>query len=269
MTYKMKIDPEIPFEVGEPDKARVRVRHVLIFTKAIGYVHESIPAAVSYVESLCLGYGWTSIVSADSALIEGPDAPSFDIIVFINNSGELFDVRKEALSVHIKEGRGIVGVHACLASFLDGIDPVGGTPLRATSNIIESIFGAHFLNHPPVQEAEIHIDRKVALDICPILSEKLPERIRHRDEYFNYSSNPADIEGIKVLASVKEESYEGGLMGVRHPIVWYRYLGKNKAPVFYCGIGHFSDFYVMPEVNIAPLLLRAGFEFVSRMMNTK
>lgn len=248
-------------------KSRVFSKHILIFTKATDYVHQSIPAAVSYVESLCLQYGWTWVVSDNSALLEGHAAPVFDIIVFVNNSGDLFNVENESLSAHIENGRGIVGFHGCLASFLNGMDPSGETPLISKNNIIKSIFGTHFFNHPPVQEAEIYIDWKVALEICPTLMQKLPERIRHRDEYFNYSLNPADVENIKILASVNEESYRGGLMGERHPIVWCRYLGKNKAPVFYCAIGHFEDFYAMPEMRDASLFLRAGFEFVSHAMN--
>lgn len=202
-------------------------------------------------------------------MLEAPNAPDFDIIILINNSGELFDVKKEALSKHIENGRGILGVHSALASFLDGQDAEGKMKLKATNSIIQNIFGTHFLNHPPVQEDEVFIDRDITKMFSYELCKNLPDKFLHTDEFFNYSSNPCNESDIKVIAYVNEKSYEGGLMGARHPVIWYRHLGRNKAPIFYCALGHFSHYYNPERPGRIPLFLHEGLKFVSNELSYK
>eukprot|EP00471_Norrisiella_sphaerica_P003372 CAMPEP_0184480190 /NCGR_PEP_ID=MMETSP0113_2-20130426/1671_1 /TAXON_ID=91329 /ORGANISM="Norrisiella sphaerica, Strain BC52" /LENGTH=652 /DNA_ID=CAMNT_0026858501 /DNA_START=107 /DNA_END=2065 /DNA_ORIENTATION=- len=214
-------------------------KKVLVFTKATDYIHASLPAAASFIARLCTKLGYEPIVSDDGALLEKGCGINFEAVCMVNNSGQLFDPSKECLNDHIRAGRGVFGLHACLASFLNGQDAFGGTKMKATTHIIEETFGAHFLNHPPPQDGDVHIDTKAA----KALNLELPANFTHHDEFFNYNKNPADVEGVTVVATVDESTYEGGLMGKRHPVVWYRALGEAKAPIFYSALGHFSHFY--------------------------
>ena len=242
-------------------------KKVLIFTKATDYIHESLPVAAQYFHLLCSEFGWEAIVSDDSSMLEEPSAPRFDIIIFVNNSGELFSVQKEALTKHIREGRGVLGVHAALASFLDGQDAEGGSKLAAKNSIIQAIFGTHFLNHPPPQEAEILIDHNVAKALGVDICEHLPDSFLHTDEFFNYSSNPLLGNDLQAIAYVNEKTYEGGLMGEKHPVVWCRYLGEKKAPIFYCALGHFSHSYHASKPGAVSKFLYAGLQFIGNALN--
>lgn len=91
----------------------------------------------------------------------------------------------------------------------------------------------------------------------------LPESFVHCDEFFNYSKDPTKDPNIHVLATVDESTYEGGLMGQNHPVVWYQHLGPAKAPIFYIALGHFSHFYNGEGPHYVATFLRAGLKFVA------
>jgi NAD(P)H dehydrogenase (quinone) len=237
-------------------------KRALIFTKMMDYVHDSTPAMAAWVLCQVQELGWEGVVTDDSNFLESPsDLESFDLVVFLNNSGDIFQETK-GLMAHIAAGKGIVGVHAAVAAFLNGKDASGETIMEPTSDIFESIFGSHFQNHPPVQTGSVMIDHKNAgSTLAPLLS-SLPATFSHTDEFFNFTKNVCDDPEITVLAYVDESSYEGGLMGEKHPVVWFREMGEKKAPIYYCALGHFSHFYnkTSGSPHVASLL-EAGLRF--------
>merc|ERR1712000_386632 len=100
----------------------------------------------------CLQQDWDVTVSDDNELLEKSSNSEWDVIILLNNSGAIFDPKLQILTDHIAAGKGVLGVHAALACFLNGEDAVGGTLMKATCPVIEDIFGAHFLNHPVPQK---------------------------------------------------------------------------------------------------------------------
>jgi len=238
-------------------------KKVLVFTKATDYVHASLPAAAACIHLMCAKMGWTAVVSDDESLLEKPSEEMFDVIVFVNNSGNLFDTSKEVLSDHLAAGRGILGIHAALASFLVGEDPTGTQEMEYSSPVFESIFGAHFKNHPAPQEGRVsvHEDNVSRLGIS---FGSLPASFDHEDEFFNLSRNPADDPDITVLASVDERTYEGGTMGQRHPVVWTRTVGNNQGRVFYTALGHFSHFYNGRGPSTVAKIIEGGLRYVAK-----
>lgn len=236
-----------------------RPKKVLVYTLMEDYVHNSTPAAASFLYSCCKEFGWDVIVSADKQLLEEGADEEFDLIVLVNNSGQLFDPKKAILTKHIAEGKGVLGVHAALASFLDGKDASGKTLMKATTPIIEEIFKAHFLNHPPPQTGKVVVDRKSAAFIEGFA--KLPDSFDHYDEFFNFSKNPCEDPAVNVLAYVDESTYEGGLMGAKHPVVWNIRAGDKSAPIFYCALGHFDHFYNGRGADHVATIIRAGLKF--------
>ena len=46
---------------------------------------------------------------------------------------------------------------------------------------------------------------------------------------------------------------------------WYHTVGEQKAPVFYCALGHFSHFYNgLGKNSYVTDILRAGLEYCGR-----
>eukprot|EP00038_Savillea_parva_P000101 m.94134 g.94134 ORF g.94134 m.94134 type:complete len:821 (-) comp10035_c4_seq1:7-2469(-) len=232
----------------------------LIFTKMAAYVHDSTPAAASRVASLAERRGYKAVVSSDASLLEQPHVV-WDVIVLVNNSGDCFDLTKETLTAHVAAGRGVMGVHAALASFLDGEDAVGATPLGAKTSLISDVFGAHFVNHPLPQKGTVVVDvAALRTAFGGALSESPAATldatiVDHYDEFFNFDRALPD--DVTVLARADEGTYEGGTMGKDHPLVWCRH--KGKAPIFYCGIGHFDALYE-PD-SVVSKFLETGFNF--------
>jgi type 1 glutamine amidotransferase len=239
----------------------------LVFNKAIAFIHESIGPASKCAERLLQEAGFLVTVSNDSSLLER-GGPAYDLIVLVNNSGDIFDPKKETLTAHVEAGRPVIGIHAALACFLDGEDAVGGTPMGSTCSVIQDIFGAHFKNHPPPQTGKVTIHHERA-DKASAQFATLPGTFDLHDEFFNFSRDPSDIPGLQVLASVDESTYDGGLHGRSHPVVWYRELGPNRARVFYCALGHFSSFYDGTGSPYVCDILRAGVAAVAEPVLAK
>mmetsp|Transcript_27896 Transcript_27896/g.76128 ORF Transcript_27896/g.76128 Transcript_27896/m.76128 type:complete len:970 (-) Transcript_27896:396-3305(-) len=244
-------------------------KKALVYTAMRDYVHGSTAAAATYVSLLLASRGYEPVVSDDAAQLELPTAPAFDLIVLVNNSGQIFDPAREALTRHLEEGRPVLGLHACVASFLDGRDASGATPLGATCSIIQDVFGAHFVNHPPPQKGRVALCRatgsKYQWDSLASLG-AIPDTYEAYDEFFNFRLDEAafaDCGDVTILATLDESSYEGGTMGQSHPIVWCREWGAKGARIFYCGLGHFaSDYTSDGRAQHTAAFLRAGMDYV-------
>jgi len=249
------------------EKLADRKKVALIYTAMRDYVHDSTPAAATFVALQLAVRGYKPVVSDDAAQLELPTAPAFDLIVMVNNSGQIFDPAREALSRHLAMGKPVLGLHACLASFLDGRDASGATPLGATCMLIQDVFGAHFVNHPPPQKGRVALRRpasdEYAMD-TPLRS--IPDTYETYDEFFNFRLDPVafGVAGdVTVVATVDESTYQGGSMGANHPIVWSRKLGAKAARVFYCGLGHFaSDYSADGPGDHTAAFIKAGIDYV-------
>jgi len=242
---------ESPVSVNNKKKA-------LVFTKMEDYVHDSTPAMAAWTLLKLQEFGWEGVVTDDSDYIESADKLSkFDLVVFLNNSGQIFD-KTESLLAHIEQGKGVVGVHAAVAAFLNGKDASGATIMEPTSDIFETIFGSHFQNHPPVQTGTVTVDfdNKLGPNMATV-----PSKFSHTDEFFNFTKNVCDDPDVTVIAYADESTYEGGLMGSKHPLAWYKEMGPNKARVFYSAMGHFSHFYNGTGPSHVTTILQAGLRF--------
>ncbi|HEV7898385.1 MAG TPA: ThuA domain-containing protein [Planosporangium sp.] len=198
-------------------------RRLLVFTRTLGYRHESIPAGVAAVREL-----------ADSSEVDATEDPvvftpavlaGYDAVIFLSTSGDVLDeAGKVAFEGYIRGGGNFVGVHAASTTGYDW--PFYGR-----------LVGAWFDQHPKVQEATVRVvDRAhpatAGLDPAWVVT----------DEWYNFRTNPrADV---RVLARVDESSYEGGTMGCDHPIAWcHENLGGRA---FYTALGHTVEAYAEP-----------------------
>ena len=249
-------------------------KKALIFTKMEDYVHDSTPAMAAWVYGKLMEFGWQGVVTDDSSHIDSAEKmATYDLVIFLNNSGQIFH-ETENLMRHVKQGKPVMGVHAAIASFLNGKDASGATLMEPTCDVFENIFGCHFRNHPPVQTGTVMIEHDITRNRLAPLVAALPSKFEHTDEFFNFTKNVAvdkDLvaDDVHVLAWVDEASYDGGLMGEKHPIAWYLEMDntksnqsdQKKARVFYCGLGHFSHFYNGTGSDRVSIILEAGLRY--------
>jgi type 1 glutamine amidotransferase len=236
-------------------------KKALVFTKMEDYVHDSTPAMASWAVLKLHEFGWDGVVTDDSDYIESPDKLSqFDMVIFLNNSGQIFN-KTGCLNLlsHIEQGKGVVGVHAAVAAFLNGEDASGATILERTSDIFEDIFGSHFQNHPPVQTATVSVKHENALGKNLAM---VPSKFTHTDEFFNFTKNVCNDPNVTILAYADESTYDGGLMGEEHPLAWYKEMGSHNARIFYSALGHHSHCYNgMGPNSFVSDILSAGIRY--------
>mmetsp|Transcript_21376 Transcript_21376/g.50243 ORF Transcript_21376/g.50243 Transcript_21376/m.50243 type:complete len:739 (-) Transcript_21376:10-2226(-) len=247
--------------------SNVILKKALIFTLMEEFVHHATPSMASWVHSKLVEFGgWNPVVTDDSTILESHDKlKEYDLVVFLNNSGQIFG-KTEPLLAHVAAGKPVVGVHAAVASFLNGRDASGNTIMEPTCDIFETIFGSHFQNHPPVQKGTVKMSVGDESHKLSGFLSSVPAEFEHEDEFFNFTKNVATDKALKdevtVIAWADESTYEGGLMGEQHPLAWYREMGDNQARIFYTGLGHFSHFYngTDPKQYVATIL-EAGLRY--------
>jgi type 1 glutamine amidotransferase len=193
---------------------------VLVFSKTAGFRHDSIEAGVACIEGLGETHGFDVEATEDAGLFNDDSLSRFDVVVFLNTTGDVLDPSQEAaFERFIRAGRGYVGVHAAADTEYDWAW-YGG------------LVGAYFTSHPPVQEAIVRV-----ADSAHPSTRHLPAEWRRTDEWYDYKSRP--VETVGVLLTVDESTYEGGTMGGNHPIAWRHEYDGGRA--LYTGGGHTAE----------------------------
>jgi cytochrome c len=200
---------------------------VLIFSKTKGYVHGSIPYAIDAVRKLGVEHGFDTDTTKDASFFTEDNLEEYDAVIFLSTTGNVLNAQQQtAFERYIQSGGGFVGIHSAAASEYEW----------AWYN---KLIGAHFLNHPHnpnVRKATVTVSDKTHAATMG-----LPERWERTDEWYNYRTF---YPGIKVLASLDENSYEGGTHGGNHPIAWYHEYDGGRS--FYTGGGHTNENYSEP-----------------------
>jgi len=109
-----------------PAKA-ARPRKVLVFARAAGFVHSSIPVAARTVEELGRKTGaWTTTISWDAADITEANLAQYDAIFLASTTGHFLDdpkdaaataARRKAFLAFIRNGKGVAAIHAASDSY--------------------------------------------------------------------------------------------------------------------------------------------------------
>ncbi|WP_328446868.1 ThuA domain-containing protein [Streptomyces sp. NBC_00386] len=203
------------------------VFRVLVYTRTTGYRHDSIPAAVGAVRALGRAHGFEADATEDPEVFEAPLDP-YAAVVFLSTSGEVLTPRgRDRLAAHVEGGGGFVGVHAAACTEYDW--PHYG-----------ELLGARFERHPDLQPGRVVVE-----DHGHPATRLLPPVWDVTDEWYDFRTNPREADGVRVLASADEASYEGGGMGGDHPLVWCREQGAGR--VFYTALGHAAEAYQDPD----------------------
>jgi type 1 glutamine amidotransferase len=194
---------------------------VLIFTRTVGFRHESIEPGVAAIQSYFNQHGIASTHTEDSAMIDDAKLKDFDAIMFLLTTGNVLGPQGEsALQNFIRSGKGYVGVHSACDTEYDW--PWYG-----------AMTAAYFASHPDIQNA--FVDKT---DTSHISTQHLPDRWQRTDEWYNFKQIPVDVD---VLLKLDESTYTGGTHGADHPISWCQEYDGGRA--FFTAMGHTVESY--------------------------
>jgi type 1 glutamine amidotransferase len=199
---------------------------VLLFSRTVGFRHDSIPAAIAALSDLQTGGGYVVEATEDPTQFTADNLARFEVVVFLLTTGDVLDDQQQAaFEAWIGAGGGYLGVHAAADTEYDW--PFYG-----------DLVGAYFKAHPAVQAANVIIEAG-----NHPATVGFPSPWSHVDEWYDFQVNPRPA--VTVLATVDESSYTGGTMGADHPIAWsHATVGGGRA--LYTAMGHTQASYADP-----------------------
>ena len=197
---------------------------ILVFSKTKGFRHQSIPAAKMALMQLGQQNNFRADTSEDAAVFTAENLKKYKTIVFLSTTGNILDEPQQAaMEGYIRAGGGFVGIHAAADTEYDW-------------PWYNQLVGAYFMSHPKQQQATT-----VVHDLTHPATKMLPERWSRFDEWYNYRKI---VMGIKVLATLDESTYSGGMKSQNHPMIWYREFDGGRS--FYTGGGHTNEAFAEP-----------------------
>ncbi len=218
-------DRTAPPQASAPAATGQAPFRVLVFTRTAGFRHRSIQDGVAALRRLGGQRGFEVDDTADATRIGGQGLAGYQAVVFLSTTGDVLDGGQQAaLERYVRGGGGWVGVHA--AADAEYAWPWYG-----------GLVGAWFLRHPAVQRAAVLPDPGAGA-----LAGALPPRWERTDEWYDFKANPRGR--ARVLATVDESTYSGGVMGGDHPIAWCHEYDGGRA--WYTAMGHTSESFQEP-----------------------
>lgn len=213
---------------------------ILVFSKTGGFRHESISSGVKMIYDKSKENSWLVTCTEDPAFFTETFLSAFDVFVFMNPTGDVFDAEQQrAFEKTMERGKGFVGIHAS-ADFEYEWAWYG------------DLNGAFFLTHPPGQEATVIIENTNHPAMKPFEGLKTYTTF---DEWYTFRENPRGK--VNVLATldestIKKFSNDKWKMG-DHPLIWWQEKGSIRS--FYTVFGHtheaFRDSKVIEHITAA------------------
>ncbi|WP_214323494.1 ThuA domain-containing protein [Nonomuraea sediminis] len=205
----------------------------LLFTKAAGYVHDSIPAGIQMVKELATDNHFAVEQSDDPAVFNDAKLAEFNVIIMLNTSGMVWtsQEQEDALQRYVRSGKGVVAIHNALDMEIDNQFPWWDELINA---------GSHMPGHSP---GIFQGTAKVADRVHPS-TKNLPQIWPRAEEWYNFSPNNRGK--VHVLVTADETTYTPGpnAMGDDHPISWCRKAEGGK--VWATAMGHQASSYSEP-----------------------
>jgi cytochrome c len=205
----------------------------LLFTRAVGYVHGSIPAGIQMFKEEAAENNFEVVQSADPTVFDDAKLKEFDVIVMLQNSGMVWDTdsQREAMQKYVRGGGGVVAIHNTLDMGVEEQFPWWDDAING---------GAHMPAHSP---GVLQGTAKVADRVHPSTS-GLPERWERPEEWYNFDKNPRG--DVHVLVTADETTYNpgGSAMGADHPISWCRNTEGGR--IWATAMGHDIPAYSEP-----------------------
>jgi len=202
-----------------------RAFRVLLYTRTLGFRHDSIPDGIAAVQALGRAHGFAVDTTEDADAFTPANLARYRVVLFLSTTGDVLQgAQRDALQDFVHAGGGWAGVHAAADTLYDW--PWYG-----------GLVGTWFARHPAVQQATIHVE-----DDSQPSTRGLPRTWVRTDEWYDYRTNPRP--SVHVLLTLDERTYQGGGMGADHPIAWYHSYDGGRA--WYTGLGHVREAYSDP-----------------------
>ncbi|MFE3902306.1 ThuA domain-containing protein [Streptomyces sp. NPDC059153] len=202
----------------------------LLFTRAVGYVHASIPVGIQMFKEEAAAGNFELVETADPAVFDDASLKDFDVIVMLQNSGMVWDTdaQREAMQTYVRNGGGVVAIHNTLDMGIEDSFPWWDEAING---------GVHMPAHSP---GVLQGTAKVADRVHPSTA-GLPERWQRPEEWYNFDKNPRG--DVHVLVTADETTYNpgGSAMGADHPISWCRNTEGGR--VWATAMGHDTASY--------------------------
>lgn len=213
-------------DASAADQAPVGPFRVLLFSRTVGFRHDSIATAIAALTELQGAGGYLVEATEDATQFSAANLARFRVVVFLLTTGDVLDDGQQAsFEGWIAAGGGYLGVHSAADTEYDW--PFYG-----------ALVGAYFKAHPAVQVARVNIE--VANHPATL---GLASPWTRTDEWYDFRADPRAA--VTVLATVDETSYSGGTMGADHPIAWtHATAGGGRA--LYTAMGHTQASYADP-----------------------
>lgn len=204
---------------------------VLLFHRATGFVHDSIPTAVAALEKIARERGLEPVASDDPAVFDRP--ADYAAIVLVSTTTDpkraesewFVGPRRDVLQRYVEGGGGVVAIHAAADSHYNW-------PWYAR------MIGGRFAQHPagtPVADVARTAERHPAIDT-------LPDRFRIADEWYGFRDLSTELES---LLTFDPQSIGAGDVNPK-PVAWAHRVGQGR--VFYTGLGHRKESWADPRV---------------------
>jgi len=211
-----------------PAKPNTR-RQVLVFSKADGFVHDSIPWGAAALRIMGEKTGaYSATLSDDPALFDRERLFQFDAVVMNNNCGNPIAAteRRTNLLEFVRSGRGLVGIHC--AAHLDW-------------PAYTEMLGGYSISHPWNAGSTVMI--RLEEPDHPLLRSFTAASFAHSDEIFVFRD--FSRQKVRVLLSLDTARTDMNKPGVTKdqdvPLAWIRRYGEGR--VFYSALGHQKDVY--------------------------
>ncbi|MEV5446935.1 ThuA domain-containing protein, partial [Streptomyces sp. NPDC052644] len=149
----------------------------LLFTKTVGYRHDSIPAGISMFQQQAAANNFELVQTEDSSVFTAANLATFDVIIMFQTSGMVWTsaAQRQAVEGYLASGKGIVGIHNALDMGIEGEYPWWDQTLNG---------GAHMPEHSP----GVLPGTAIVADKQHPSTTGLPDRWNRSEEWYNFDS---------------------------------------------------------------------------------
>ncbi|MEP7278011.1 MAG: ThuA domain-containing protein [Bacteroidota bacterium] len=205
-------------------------QRVLVFSKTMGYHHESIAQGNAAIQKLGELHNFDVDTTTDANFFNEDSLKKYAAVVFLSTTGDVLNNFQEAaFERYIQAGGGYMGIHAAADCEYDW-------------GWYGRLVGGYFLSHPGIHDTFPNIQEGVFTVVDPSngATKGLPKQWKRTDEFYSFKKLSKET---KVLLTIDEKTYHGGANGDYHPMAWYHDYDGGRA--FYTNLGHtkesFSD----------------------------
>ncbi|CAN5615079.1 hypothetical protein BH10BAC2_BH10BAC2_06260 [soil metagenome] len=199
---------------------------VLVFSKTAGFRHSSIPNGQAAIMKLGQENGFDVDTTENADVFNEDSLKKYAAVIFLSTTGNVLDYKQEAaFERYIQAGGGYMGIHAASDCEYDW-------------GWYGRMVGAYFISHPGINDTFPNVQEGVFTVVDPShgATKDLPKEWKRTDEFYNFKKISKDI---KVLLTLDEKSYHGGINGDNHPMAWYHDYDGGRA--FYTNLGHTQE----------------------------